>query len=553
MTAYNLQSLNLPKLTGTGLSLFTAAVENPASRALLIGSLLENGGIPILRQLKLDEAPTMSPLISPDGDTLIRASSFQPGPQPASFPYQTARNYAEAYRQGTLSPVEAAKSVLNAIEASDTSAAPMHAFKAVNPDDVMAQAKASEARIRAGEPCSPLDGVPVAIKDEVDMLPYPTSVGTSFLGSAPAAQDSTVAARLRAAGALLVGKTAMHEIGISPNGYNAHTGTVRNPYNEQCDTGGSSSGSGAAVAAGIIPIAIGADGGGSIRIPASVCGVVGLKPTFGRVSEYGAAPLCWSVAHLGPLAASVEDVALAYSLIAGPDSHDANTQVQPSVDLTGWNQPDLTGVRLGIDRAWFEHAAPDVVQACTEMVSQLKQCGAEVVEISIPYLNEMRIAHAVTILSEMAAAMQPYRSQRKQHGASVRLSLVLGDVFTAADYITAQKIRTRALAVFDEIYRQVDVVISPATAVSAPPFIAGGLEGGWSDLATDTELMRYAFPGNLTGLPAISFPAGYDGRGLPVGMQAMGKHWSEALLLRVAYAAEQVMARRKPARHYQIF
>jgi Asp-tRNA(Asn)/Glu-tRNA(Gln) amidotransferase A subunit family amidase len=464
-----------------------------------------------------------------------------------------ARDYAKAYRNGTLSPVEAAERVLAAIEASEQGDEPLRTFIAIDRQDVLAQAQAAQERIRSGHPLSLLDGVPVAIKDEINMKPYPTTVGTRFMGAAPATEDSTVVARLRAAGALLVGKANMHEIGINPNGANAHYGRVRNPYDVQCDSGGSSSGSSAAVAAGLVPVAIGADGGGSIRIPAALCGILGLKSTFGRVSEFGAAPLGWSVAHLGPLTASVEDTALTYGLVAGPDPRDPNSLVQPPVTLAGWNRTDLHGVRLGIYRDWFEHAAPEVVQTCKAMLEQLKSAGAEVKEINIPELDEIRIAHAVTILAEMAVSMNPYRAQRKLMGASVRLSLVLGDVFTAADYIQSQRIRTRALANFREVYRQVDMVISPATALAAQPIPKGGIPGGWSDLGTDTEMMRFIFPGNLVGLPAISFPAGYDGRGLPIGMQAMGRHWEEHLLLRVAYVAEQVMQRRTPGRYYRIF
>ncbi len=213
--------------------------------------------------------------------------------------------------------------------------------------------------------------------------------------------DATVVARLRAAGALLIGKANMHEIGINPNGANAHYGAARNPYDTARDPGGSSSGPAAAVAAGLCPIAIGADGGGSIRIPASLCGLVGLKPTFGRVSEAGAAPLCWSVAHIGPLGATVEDVALAYGLIAGPDTRDPNSQRQPAVGLAGWNDR-LTwhGLTVGVYRPWFRHAAPAVVAANEAMLAQFERAGAQVREIVVPELDAMRLAHIIIILSE---------------------------------------------------------------------------------------------------------------------------------------------------------
>jgi Asp-tRNA(Asn)/Glu-tRNA(Gln) amidotransferase A subunit family amidase len=553
MTAYNLRSLPLPKLSGFGLKAFTALVENPLSRPLLLNSLLENGGIPKLRQVPLEEPPTLFPLVEPDDSCSAAPAAFEPGAPPPDFPFHTLRDFAAAYRRGTLTPLLAAECILAGIHASDQGSTPLRAFIAVNPEDVLAQARASARRLSTGEPLGPLEGLPVAIKDEVDLLPYPTTVGTAFLGKQPARHDSTVAARLRAAGALLVGKTNMHEIGINPNGANVTFGAVRNPYDPSRDPGGSSSGSAAAVAAGLVPAAIGADGGGSIRIPAGLCGVVGLKATFGRISEYGAAPLCWSVAHLGPLAASVEDAALIYSIIAGPDPLDPNTHIQPPVTLAGWNLRGLAGVRLGIYPEWFEHASPEVVSLCRAMVKQFEQAGARVCEITIPELDEMRIAHAVTILSEMAVCMQSYQAQRSQHGPAVRLTLTVGDACTATDYLRAQRMRTRALAIFRDIYRSVDVILTPATALAAQPIPSGGASSGWSDLGTDTEMMRYVFPGNLTGLPAISFPVGYESHGLPVGMQAMGRHWEEALLLRVAYNAEQFVTRRTPQRCYPVF
>ena len=553
MTSYNLHSLKLPILTGAGLKAFTAAVENPITRVALIGSLLENGGIPKLRGIALEEAPTFYPLVKPAEGTHEKAVRFEPGAQPENFPYRTAHDYAEAYRKGTLTPLQAAEQVLAAIDVSEQGDTPLRTFIAINREDVLAQAKASTERYRTHKTLGPLDGVPMAIKDEIDLKPYPTTVGTSFLGKQPAAEDSTVAARLRAAGALLVGKTNMHEIGINPNGSNANYGAVRNPYDTNCDPGGSSSGSAAAVAAGLVPVAIGADGGGSIRIPAALCGIVGLKPTFGRVSEHGAAPLCWSVAHLGPLAASVEDAALVYSIIAGPDANEPNTLVQPEVSLANWNKTDLKGIRLGIYKEWFEHASPEVVKACYSMVDQFKKLGGQVVEITLPELDEMRIAHATTILAEMALCMRNYREHQKEHGAAVRLSLVLGQTFTALDYLQAQRMRTRAMAIFADAFKQVDVILTPGTALAAQPVPAGGYKGGWSDLGTDTEMMRFVFPGNLTGNPGIAFPVAYDSRGLPIGMQAIGRHWEEALLLRVAYNAEQVVERVTPKRYYRVF
>ncbi len=550
MCAYELKTLKLPKLSGNLLAMFANFIETKIGKAILLDSLLQNGGIPKLRFVKVDEVPTFYPLQKPKANSDKTLLLKDIDDQYEKTPFLSTSDYLKHYKDKSITPIEIAEQVWRNIKSTEELEYPMRIFISLNRDDLFKQAEAASQRIQAEQQISALDGVPVAIKDEVDMLPYPTTVGTSFMGNKPAAEDSTVVARLRAAGALLVGKTNMHEIGIAPNGLNVHHGTVRNPYDLKFDPGGSSGGSAAAVAAGLVPAAIGADGGGSIRIPAALCGVVGLKPTFGRVSEYGAAPLCWSVAHLGPIAANVYDTALLYSIIAGPDPKDANTLAQPPVTLAGWNTPDLIGLRFGIYPIWNEHADPEVVLVFKEALAKLEQRGAEIVEIEIPELDEMRISHVVTILSEMALSMRAYKTHRKEMGESVRLSLVLGEEMTASDYIQAQKIRTRAIKNFEDIYKSVDVIVSPATAKSSQLIPDSKSSNGWSDLATDTEYMRYVFPGNLTGLPAISFPAGYNTQGLPIGMQAMSNHWQEHILFRVAYNAEQVTERRLPTHYY---
>ncbi|MEY2818833.1 MAG: GatA1, partial [Chloroflexota bacterium] len=311
---YDLKSVKLPYLAGGALKLFASLVEGPLQSAL-IPSLFESAGLNWLRKQHFEEAPTYLPFHYV-GELQTKDAAVPETQWPTTysntngFQFTTIFDFAKAYRDGTTTPEEVAKKVLDAIEASDKSETPLRAFIAVNRDDVMRQARESTERIKNGKPLSVFDGVPVAIKDEMDMIPYPTTVGTSFLGEAPAKEDSEVAARLRKVGALLIGKTNMHEIGINVFGLNPHHGTTRNPYNPNHFTGGSSSGSATAVAAGLVPVAIGADGGGSIRIPSAFCGLVGLKATFGRVSEHGAFPLDWSVAHIGPIGATATDVAL---------------------------------------------------------------------------------------------------------------------------------------------------------------------------------------------------------------------------------------------------
>jgi len=555
---YDLKSVKLPYLAGLPLRLFVALLEGPL-RGLLVPTLLESAGITRLREQQIDEPPTLYP-IHPSGSPVSEAESLppdklpgppaQPGP---GFCFATVHDYARAYREGKTTPDKVARKVLEAIEASNSADPPLRAIIAVEREDVLRQASAATKRIQEGRPLSVLDGVPVAVKDEVDMTPYPTTVGTAFLGQSPAAEDSTVVARMRAAGALLIGKANMHEIGIGVTGLNPHHGTTRNPYNPDHYTGGSSSGSAAAVASGLCPVAIGADGGGSIRIPSSFCGLVGLKSTFGRVSEFGAAPLCWSVAHLGSLATTATDAALAFGLLAGPDPQDPHSLHQPSPALAGWDNLDLSDLTLGVYWPWFRHATASVVSACETLLEEFENRGAQVLEIAIPDLELGRVAHTLTIAGEMAQAMgRYYADHRREYGLDVRINLAMAREFTTRDYIQAQRVRTRMLANFGRVLEQVDAIITPTTGLTAPAIPQAALPHGESDLTTLMEIMRFTTPANFTGLPAISFPAGYNDAGLPIGMQAMGHAWQESTLLRLALVAEQIVERQAPQVHYEL-
>ncbi|HUX76239.1 MAG TPA: amidase [Anaerolineae bacterium] len=555
---YDLKSVKLPYLAGLPLRVFVALMESPL-RGLLVPRLFRDAGITRLRDQRIDEPPTLHPMHL-GGGLACGAGSVPsdelPGPPAApgpGFRFASVHDYASAYREGKTSPEEVAHRVLEAVEASNGANPPLRAIIAMDREDVLRQARAAAERIESGRALSVFDGVPVAVKDELDVVPYPTTVGTAFLGSSPAEEDATVVARMRAAGALLIGKANMHEIGIGVTGLNPHHGTARNPCDPGHYTGGSSSGPAAAVAAGLCPVAIGADGGGSIRIPSSFCGLVGLKSTFGRVSEFGAAPLAWSVAHLGPLAATATDATLAYGVIAGPDPRDPLSLHQPAPTLRGWDDPDLSDLTLGVYWPWFRHATADVVSVCEGMLDEFEKRGASVQEIAIPGLENGRVAHVITIAAEMTQALGcHYDEHCREHGLDVRINLALARQFTARDYIQAQRVRTRMMADFDRVLEGVDVIVTPTTALPAPAIPRAALPHGDSDLTTLTEIMRFVTPANLTGLPAISFPAGYNEAGLPIGMQAMGRAWEEPTLLRLALVAEQVVERQTPRVYYGI-
>ncbi len=561
---YDLRSLSLPRLGTRGLRLLVAALEAPFLGPLVVERLRRDAGLTRLRELSIDESPTFLPHHASDDPGIPPLAAFDADdspysdvpatpPRPPGFRFPSASDYTAAYRSGHTSPSAVAERFIAQWRASDAGDLPLRAFIAVRADDLGAQAAASEARWRAGKPLGPWDGVPVAVKDEMHAIGYPMTVGTRILGGQPSALDATVVARLRAAGALIVGKANMHEIGINVTGLNPHHGTARNPYHDGHHTGGSSSGPAAAVASGLVPVAIGADGGGSIRIPSAFCGVVGIKPTFGRVSEAGAAPLVWSVAHIGPIAGTVQDCAAAYAVMAGDDPLDPNTRAHPSVSVDVAPPGSLRGIRIGVYAAWSRHATADVVSRCDVLLREFERLGASIVDVEVPELDLQRQAHVAVITGEMVSAMaRHYPAQRREFALDSRAIIAMARSFTAAEHVTAARVRTRAMAHWRRVFQDVHVVITPATGQVAPRIDPAMMPLGGSDLAATTEIMRFAFPANLTGHPAISFPAGYDRDGLPVGMQAIGRPWSERLLFRIAAMAELQVERQAPKRWYPL-
>ncbi|HGY08576.1 MAG TPA: amidase [Oceanithermus profundus] len=560
--SYDLKDVKMPVLTGRALRAFAAALDGRVTGPALIRKLTTDAGVPRLAGLKDLPAPLFLPLApAPEREapepaperprlrTRLLAVFRRPSPDtrsadppPGPVPFRSAADLTRAYREGRTTPEEVAARFLDAYADLNPK---LHAFIAVNPDDVRQQAAASAMRWRRGEPLGPLDGVPVAVKDELDVAGYPTTVGTAFLNEV-AKKDATAVARLRAAGALIVGKANMHELGANPTGHNPHHGHAKNPYDPARDTGGSSSGSAAAVASGLVPLALGADAGGSIRVPAALTGVYGLKPTFGGVSEHGAYPICWSVAHVGPLGAGAADVALAHRLIAGPDPADPHTFASPEPEDVDWGRDGLSGLRVGVWPAWFEHAEPEVVGTARDALKRLDDAGAEVVEFELSGLDDVRIAHAVTVLSEMGRSFQRTMAHWRELAPATRINLKIGLSAAAADYVAAQQVRARAVAELDGVLEKVDLIATPTTAIVAPPIPKAAESDGISDLGTVTKLMRFIFLTNLTGHPSLSLPAGYTAAGLPVGLQLIGRAWGERTLLEAAWVLERAGERRRP-------
>ena len=571
---YNLKSIRIPRTSGRALKILVTIIRIPVIRLLIIPILLRQGGLYRLRKCEVDDDPVMipaHPIVSKSSSTTqktsiekilntadkkiqkVTVSENENSKKQSLFQPETAYDFNLAYLEGKTTPLNVAMRFMDIIRSIEESAVPLKPFVTWDEKELMSQAKESADRYKRGESKGILDGVPIAVKDELDMLPFPTMVGTKFYNKQTPLRDSTVVERLRSAGALMVGKTNMHEIGIGVTGLNTKCGTTRNPHHLDHYPGGSASGSAAAVAAGLCPIALGVDGGGSIRIPASLCGVVGLKTTWGRISSAGCVPLNWSLSTVGPISSTVKDTALAYSFLAGPDSRQTITKNQPSVDLNNFNDEELEGLKLGIFSPWFNHASDDIVQICKQMLEAFKSKGIKVEEIEIPQLNETHVAHLVTIATEMLTSMQDhFKTFRQPFSLDTLLNLTLAKEFTGTDYIKAQRLRSQLMRNLNEIFKNVDAIVTPSTAITAPPIIPDALIDGESDLKTLTELMRYAPEANIGGFPAISFPVGYDVQGLPIGMQIMGRPWEESLLLRIANLSENYFKRHPPMMRFSL-
>jgi Asp-tRNA(Asn)/Glu-tRNA(Gln) amidotransferase A subunit family amidase len=553
---YQRNPVKAPRVSGVALKAFVNTLESGIG-SVLLDKLVRDSGIEQWRELSAGDAPPVqyplphgAPASEPQSpqEQAARAVAASPA-QPAR---ETVAAYVRAYREGGADPVQVVRRLQEAIERLDSGKQRLGLFVARKPDEVQRAAEAAGERLRAGRPLSMLDGIPVVLKDEVDLAGFPTTLGTKFRTQVATA-DSTVAARLKAAGAIILGKANMNEIGINPIGLNPHHGAARNPWNTGHITGGSSSASGAVVAAGLCPLSIGADGGGSIRIPAALCGIVGLKATWGRIPETGVPPLCWNVAHVGPMGLTVDDVAAMYALLAGPDGHDVVAQQQPAHHLSGYENAGLAGVRLGICWPYFEDADADVVARCREAVKALTDAGATVVEIPPPDLNTVLWTHSCIILSEMAEAMLPrVRERPSDFGLDSRANLAIGRHFRATDLVHALRHRHRLTRELVALMAGVDVIVTPTTASTAPVIPEATLPDGESNLPVVDALMRFVRLANLTGFPALSVPAGFDRAGLPVGVHFMGRPYEEHLLLRLGRVVERATEHRTPSTHVSV-
>ncbi|CAM8956739.1 unnamed protein product [Rhodiola kirilowii] len=479
-------------------------------------------------------------------------------PKPA-FHRWTVMDYSHAYNSGEITPLMVAEQFIAAVRHSSSPSFQMSFFINCNFEDILRQATESTLRYKQGEQISVLDGVPIAVKDEIDCLPYPTTGGTKWLHKVRSCkEDACCVHRIRQCGAVIVGKTNMHELGAGTSGINPHYGATRNPYNKNKVAGGSSSGSAAVVSSGLCPAALGVDGGGSVRMPAALCGVIGFKPTFGCVPHSGVIPLNWTVGMVGVLAGTVEDAFIVYAAISGQLPSDPPSEQKHRVHLPRLRTEGVSNIKLAKYGEWFNDCSDEIRICCSNALNEFnKRYGWEIVEVTIPEIEVMRLAHYLTIGSECSSSISSYlkKVDRAESGWDVRVALSVYGAFKSKEYLNAQRIRNRQMHFHKKIFTKADVIVCPTTGVTAYSIMDDALKTGELDYVNGAALVRYQIAGNFLGLPAVTVPVGYDKAGLPIGLQFIGRPWSEPLLIKIASAVQALYMPeyKKPQVFYDLF
>jgi aspartyl-tRNA(Asn)/glutamyl-tRNA(Gln) amidotransferase subunit A len=446
----------------------------------------------------------------------------------------TVAEAAAGIRKRDFSSTELTKACLERINSIDGK---LHSFITVTADLALEQAEQADRELKSGKDCGPLHGVPIALKDLYATKGIRTTCHSAVLEHWIPDHDATAVTKLREAGTVLLGKLGMHEFAFGGPSVDAPFPAVRNPWNVAHIPGGSSSGSGAALAAGLCYGALGSDTGGSIRTPSSHCGVVGIKPTYGRVSRYGVIPLSWSLDHAGPMARSVEDCAVLLQAIAGYDSKDPASANVAAPDFRAGLKDGIKGLRIGVPRVhWFDEnkgTDPQTETVFNDALKVLESLGAVIVEIDGRPFSIARKANQTILVAEAYAYHEKtLQSTPEKIGSSARRRILEGAFLSASDYITAQRARAELNNQIRENFSRIDVFVTPSAP--RPP-------EAFATMDPNEQNLRPSFtnPFNLTGLPAISVPGGFTEGNLPAGLQIVAQPFEESVALRVAYAFEQ--------------
>jgi aspartyl-tRNA(Asn)/glutamyl-tRNA(Gln) amidotransferase subunit A len=441
---------------------------------------------------------------------------------------------AEKIRTKEVSPVEVAQSSLARLEETEPT---LTAFVTTTTELALEQAELAEKEISDGKYRGPLHGIPLGVKDLYDTAGVKTTSSSAQRADYVPDTDSASVTKLYDAGMVLIGKTHTHEFA-----YGATTPTTGNPWAPDRTPGGSSGGSGAAVGAGVVHVALGSDTGGSIRIPAALCGTVGLKPTFGRASRVGVASLSWSLDHVGPLSRNVIDSALVMTAMSGYDRRDPGTADVAVPDMVAGIDAGVAGRKIGIPTNYYtEQLDPEAAQAAGTAATTLEGLGAELVEVTVPMAEHIISTEWAIMMPEAAAYHLDYlRNSPEKFTDEVRTLLETGAAELATDYVNALRLRTLIQAAWKEMFASIDVLLAPTLVAPATlrsdPFVTwpdGTVEGATG------AYVRFSAPANVTGLPSLSVPAAFTSTGLPLGVQIIGKPFAEPEILQVGYALEQ--------------
>ena len=452
--------------------------------------------------------------------------------------YLSAGQLSRLIGKKELSPVEVVEAHLARIDALEPV---LNSFITLLPEQAMGAARRAEKEIQAGKYRGPLHGVPLGLKDLYYVKGVRNTSGSRIFDDFYPGFDCTIATRFKEAGTILMGKLNLHQFAYGPTGENPDYGHMHNPWNPELIAGGSSGGSGSAAASGQCTLTMGSDTGGSIRIPSALCGLVGLKPTYGRLSRHGLTALSWCLDHPGPMARTVEDCALAMNAVAGYDPEDPASSKLPVPDYTRDLTGDVKGLRVGVPKEYFEVSLdPQVERAVRRAIDVLADLGATVTEVSWPMFHLSAPISTAILMAEAAACHgQLVRTRGAQLAPPVRLRLEAGLFISAADYLQAQRARSLFCRQSRDLLREVDVLAGPTEPVTAHKIGDSKVQVGDSVMGSIPALTQYTRAFNLTGFPAITVPCGFSEDGLPIGLQLAGRPFEEETVLRAAHAYEQ--------------
>ena len=449
---------------------------------------------------------------------------------------------AAMVRQGQVSPVELTEAALAQAEGLQPS---INSFITLMAEQALTQARAQEASLARGETPGLIQGIPLGIKDNITVEGVRATVGTRVLADNVADEDAHVVTLCKQAGAIVLGKENLEEFAAGATSNNPHYGPVRNPWNLEHIPGGSSGGGGANVAAEVTSASLGTDLGGSVRLPGTFCGVVGLKQTYGRVSQRGLMVTSFNGDHIGPMTRTVADAALMLQAMAGYDPLDPSTVPVPVPDYSASLEAGVSGLRMGIPtNHFFDMLDTEVEASVRQAVAALEELGAQPVEVSLPmmkYVGAVRIA----AMADSVVTHEPYlETSRDDYGPNVLYRTLAGQFVLGRDYSKALKVQRLIKEEYARVFQQVDFLVSPTSPVPPPRIDADTMTLGGEEHRVrgpgSGMISHNTYPGNATGLPAITVPCGFTASGLPIGLQLMGRPFEEALLFQAAHAYEQV-------------